>query len=524
MASFIERTQISNVALETRADISQAKMCENFKNMLDNVTNMFTNEGPIYSTWIRFQIGLDNDKDVIIFDNSSTNPKKNLIAQLEYTKCGSGVTNEFTLTVQYDPFNMGQETADTIEQLDEYVAKAMSAHISDNLSALRGYIQYGYNAVSDTSLVSPRYKFYLTDASTEVRFESGISTYVFKGCSTLAADCDNNTKFGAVTNWRLMDIIEWTLYYWYGTSEHVPAHTGDGKPTDNEYKYKIDIPDAIYDDSPLEISVEAKSGMTPWEYCQELLDKYPLTRSEMESGEYDNLEALSYAQRPRYVMWLDDSTNTIHINHVVPKVEVDDDGNVSGVAETSLLAINHTFTWGTQSQNIVLGWKPEVNTMIYLIRKARTMRAEKELADINESGNEEAIKSSKERLVEVNDDLNELYDAQLQILGIPSDIPLGVEIKVCPKILETMSRTAGVYVTNGATDVISSNGFFSTTLKLYRIRNLDVQTVTFDIPPIDTNEQAQQDNKNVGLEVENTIEISKTEIDVPGQPSGGTYA
>ena len=117
-SSYIERTKINGV--EYSKVPSQTQLLNDFENKLSNVIQMLENEGPVLSTWIRFQLGTSGNP--VYFDSSSTNPKKNLIAQLYIKKNGADVANSFTLTVQYDPFNMGQDTADIVEQLDEYVA------------------------------------------------------------------------------------------------------------------------------------------------------------------------------------------------------------------------------------------------------------------------------------------------------------------------------------------------------------------------------------------------------------------
>ena len=471
MANYIERTEIKS----TNVTMSQDKMCTNYENMLNNVTNMLNKEGPITTTWIKFQIGTNSNNNAIVFDSSSTNPKKNLIANLSITKSNAGTANSFTLVIQYDPFNMGQETADIIEQLDEYVANAMSYDFNSDINIMRGHIQYGYNSVSDSALVSPDYTFYITNANTEVKFESGISTYTFEGVSTIGADSDNTTKFPAIENKSLLVVVAQTLYYWYGDSSKKPPHIEDIQIPDNEYKYEIDISEDLYEDSP-DIDYEPeRSGMTPFEYCQQLLNDYPLTKSEQNSELYQNLDKLSYAQRPRYIMYIDDAEQKIRITHAVPKVtenSLNGGKNVS-ISEEARLKINYKFYWGQKTQNIVVGWRPEVNTMLYLIRRARATRYSMDLDDAIKSGDEGSIKGAKDKLVNVNDDLNEMFDAQLQILGIPADPPLGVLIPIVPTILETTSRTAGWYMITGCTDNISSNGVYITTLRLYRIRGLD---------------------------------------------------
>jgi hypothetical protein len=276
-----------------------------------------------------------------------------------------------------------------------------------------------------------------------------------------------------------MDIIEWTLYYWYGDEANVPKHTdASNKPYENIYKYKIDIPDELYNDSLENISVDAKSGMTPWQYCQTLLNDYPLTKSEQESGLYDDLSDLSYSQRPRYAMYLNDSTNTIHITHIVPKVITNSAGEVIQASESSLLSIDKfKFYWGMQSGNIVTDWKPSVDTKLYLIRKALKLRYERAISTAASNGDTDTEELLKSQLTTVNDELIEQYDAQLDIIGIPSDIPLGIEITVIPTILETQSRTAGIYTICSATDTISSNGLYTTSLNLFRLRGLSDTTL-----------------------------------------------
>lgn len=493
MANYVERTAIKS----NEVTLSQKEMCTNYENMLNNVTNMLNVEGPVISTWIKFKIGTDNNNNPIIFDSSSTNPKKNLIANLSITKSNAGTANKFTLVIQYDPFNMGQDTADIIEQLDEYVAQSMSYDFDTDLNTLRGHLQYGYNAVSDSALVSPDYTFFLTSATSEVKFESGISTYTFEGTSTISADSDNSTKFPAVSEGKVLKIVEETLYYWYGDPSKKPSRITNITPTDNDYKYSIDIPDYLYEDSPdIEKSIPEQSGMSPIEYCQQILNDNPLTASEKESGMYDDMTKLNYAQRPRYYIYIDDAAMTIRVTHVVPKV-TNSNTDESGVAEESELKINYKFYWGQKTQNIVVGWKPEVNNMLYLIRKARVLRYERDnsLSQVQNSDNDNSKQSITDKLVKVNDDLNEMYDAQLQVLGIPADPPIGALIPILPTILETPSRTAGLYMIIGCTDEISSSGVYITTLRLLRIRGLNDPAKYLE-PPSDTTTTQPNENNN----------------------------
>lgn len=478
MANYISRN-MQNVS----STINLQTMAKNYTNMLNSVANMIVNDGPIYDVWITFQIGTSKP---ITFNSSSTNPKENLIASLHVDKTGADIANGFQLVVQYDPFIYGQNSTDKLEILDECIARAMSYDFDEygekkgNLNALRGTIQYGYNSTSDTNLVSPKYKFIISDIQSEVKTDSGITTYTFKGTSELSTDCDNVASFTEIKQWKMLDVIEWTLYYWYGDPDHKPSHTGDAPPSDNAYKYRIDIPDDVYDAAKETIiDVPATSGITPWQYCMNILQKYNLTDDERKSGEYDNSEELSYNQIPRYSMFLtdEDGIQTIHISHIKPVSATTYEGTLKK-SEKGSLQIDYTFTWGKQlNKNIVVGWKPEVILKSYLIRKALYLRKQEHLKKLEEEGRLEELKKAKQDMAGFNVDLLEVYDAQLQLVGIPATPPVNAEVRVIPRILETESRQAGVYRITKCSDDINTAGIYTTTLTLIRVRGLKDETI-----------------------------------------------
>lgn len=511
MASNITRRNAPNIV----ATQDTTRITTRFNNMLYDVDRMIRQEGPIYSTWIRFQLGKSNP---ITFDTSSTSLYENLIASLQFNKCGAGSGNDFTLEIKYDPFNYGQQSKDKIEALDEYIAQAMSA---DELETdqLRGTLQYGYNYTKDNNLVSPRYEFYLTDADSQVTFDSGMTSYTFKGVSYISTDCEFNASFTDITNWKFMDIINWTLFYHYGSNNKRPKHIGQNDTTSKSaLGYAIDIPERLFTDSLENISVPARSEMSPWQYCQDLMRQYNLLKSQKESGKYDSSD-LPASKIPRYVMWItdQDGERTIHIDHCTP-----DDGSQNN-------KINFDFTWSKNSNNIITGWHPQVDLKLYLIRKMNYLReVEKlnkardealaeieadqkstdELSNIVNKGmswidswlpdwvtldnkitdainggianrNEgyielknSIIQKYQEKVKSIDNELDEFYDAQLELIGIPADVPLSAEITVKPVVLESISRTAGVYMIKSATDNINNQGVFTTTLDLWRIRKL----------------------------------------------------
>lgn len=355
----------------------QKAMAANYTNYMNKVTDMLVNDGPIYDVWIKFQIGLTNP---IVFDSRSQNKSENLIASLEMTKSCAGVANDFTLTIQYDPFDMGQksEETDIVEQLDEFIAQAMATDFTDSNKSLRGRLQYGYNSTSDTNLVSPNYEYYITGATSNIRYNSGLATYTFTGVSLLSADCDNTQSFPSHDDWDLFDVILGILYKYYGDPDNPPNHVSGVVPDDNPYHYLIDIPDDLYVDGLKagDFRCEACSGMTAWQYCMKLLDDNPLTKSQYDSGEYDGiLEQLTYTERPKYLMYLEDieGQHIIRIRHVTPTIVIEDNNVVSvEINDENALKIDYNITWGLQNKNnIVVEWSPQIDLQLYLIRNAK---------------------------------------------------------------------------------------------------------------------------------------------------------
>lgn len=517
---------IKNVNISTTYDttnnliIDQKTMAQNYTNYMNKVTDMLVNDGPIYDVWIKFQIGLS---DPIIFDSRSRSKNENLIASLEMKKSCAGTANDFTLVIQYDPFDMGQKTADIVEQLDEFIAQAMATDFDDSNKSLRGKIQYGYNSTSDTNLVSPNYEFYISGAASNIKFNSGLATYTFNGVSLLSADCDNTQSFPAHDNWDLFDVVLGILYKYYGDPDNPPKYVKGVSPDENNYHYLIDIPDELYNDGLTAkengFSCEATSGMTPWQYCMKLLDDNPLTKSQVESGKYnDILSELNYAERPKYLMYLEDieGQHVIRIRHVTPTLHIEDGKVISTeLDETDTIKINYDITWGLQNKNnIVVEWSPQIDLQLYLIRNA-LYRSGKHQLLTNKSYNIDADilnAINENQFLGIAQSVQTPFDAQLTIVGIPADPPLGAYITIKPRILESVSRTAGVYMITGCTDNISTNGIYTTTLDVYRVKSTINDLINDEYKRQEKIYIQQQENQTVEWE-RRQAEVYATKID-----------
>lgn len=501
---------------------NSGKLAQRFETMMDNVMQMIEKEGPIYHTWIAFQVGgFDNP---VVFNTDTTNPNQNCIASLSLTKSGAGTANQFTLKIVFDLFNYGQQSNHSeLEKLDQFLADAMANNIENTETGLLGYLQYGYVSTStDLDLSSPFYSYYLTDATSDIDTSSGIAQYTFEGVTTLSSDCDFSANIGSYpTNWKLLDVVEWTIFYYYGDNENKPAHT-TGDCLDNEYKYRIDIPEDLYsanteltvgyvnEDKPLEATTA-----NPIQYVQELLAKFPLTKSEIDSGIWNNLEELNYNQRPRYDWYITDhdGVKTWHLTHYCPGVSNSSNNTITeetDVNNDTNYELSNVITWGLQQKNIVLDWKPQVDLKSYLIRKASLKRVRDAMdktgaIDLDSFKNNtyyKDIKNAVDNNVYRQEEsiVQEYYNAEITFVGIPAEPPVNLRMKIIPRILETVSRTQGTYLVKKSTDNITNTGVYSTTCELCRIDNIDSSYASLKQQIQEQEKQQQQVSSNSGSE------------------------
>jgi len=474
------------------ATTTPKKMAAKYDNMITAIINMLNKQGPIYSTWIRFQIG---ETEPITFDSTSDNKKENMIAGLTFNKKGAGTVNDFELVIKYDPFDYGQNTQDKVELLDELIAHAMRVDMNDSNKRLRGFIQYGYNVPDDTTLVSPKYEFFLTNAESEIDWSTGISEYTFEGTTMLAIDADFSTSIpefkgeGEEKGINLIDIVESVLWSYYGISSNQPSHlVGNLTHHANDYNYKIEVDDDIRKDAP-EITTSAVSSQSPWIYCRDLLESH-MSKSDEDKQKYK--EDMPYREVPHYLMYVTDEADnkTIHITYICPA-----DSSANNVK------INHVFEWGKEGiPDIVVKWNPQVDLRLYLIQKAANKRASEIKKAAGDNASEEFLNAVKNNYLR-NADVYEMYDAVLTTIGIPADVPLCAEFTIKPRILESDSRTAGIYMLQGCTDRIASNGTFVSEIKLLRIRDIGAAPVS--------NAKAQE--KSTGKDtIDLTTETNKT--------------
>lgn len=497
--------------------IQQETMASNFENMLSKVNNMIKSDSA-YSVWIRMTIG---KKDELVFDNSSTNKAENLFMSLKYKKSGAGTANQFEFQVAFDLFDYGQTTRGRVEKLDELLYQAMNVVALDNAKDIfYCRFQYGYNVLGDTQIVSPNYEGLITGIEPNVDYSNGKTYYTITGTSYVEGS-QLSHSFDAVSNWNAMDLVLWNLWYYHGNPETTYTIFDEnyhGRRDDRSKLaqngtspiFNIDIPAELHN-SCSNVTMEEVPSMTAIDYCKYVLENTYNINDPKFNGDTDNpgYNLKEGESEPFYTLYITDSGSggvpTVHIAYIG-----------SGDAVGGIRTINFDFSWYNRTNNIVLGWKPQVNLMAYFLTRAKQEALEKstqedmdnENSEIDRlsqpdswlennlkeghisqdaynwamgirstklqsllNGHEARIRDWEESLDALRNENLEYYNSTLTLVGIPSDIPLNILLNIKPRILESVSRTQGKYYVKGATDRITTNGLFTTTLELMRYYN-----------------------------------------------------
>lgn len=366
----------------TQAVISVDTMATRFENMLNRVSNMIKRNN-IYSVWIRLTIG-KSDGNKIIFDTSSQNKDENLMMSLDYEKVGAGIGNKFTFKVAFDLFNYGQETKKNVEKLDELIYRALNVEEYENaIDYFYCNFQYGYNVVGDTQIVSPFYEGLITEIVPSVDYSNGKTYYTISG-SSMTTGTGLKYSYDQIGNadnkegrWNGLDLVQWILWYYHGNPDTVSQMSQDYSGNiGNQHqdvkdgiatKFNIDIPKDLIKSASL-VYMEKIPSMTPIDYCKEVLNRTVNTSDSKFNGDITNpgynLEEGDF--KPYYTIYITDSGGsgipTIHVAYI------GSNGDLQAIQ--GLRTINFEFEWFSKTNNIVIGWQPQVDLMSYFAARA----------------------------------------------------------------------------------------------------------------------------------------------------------
>ena len=336
-------------------------------------------------------------------------------------------------------------------------------------------------------------------------------------------------------NKGLIDYVNETLYYYYGDSAHKPSHISSDETYGGSFRYRIVIPEKLFEDQPT-FTADAVTGISPWTYCKNLLQgkmsksdaenetykdsatiikpRYSMFISDANQTIYVNYVSPlndKYIEKVDYTFtWSTDLTTNI-VTSWNPQVDLkqyliqratkartfsqnlttyDSTVEVANTYETEV----KTDSTSTKKQNTKIpNYRLPVSNPLFsskvdvsqlpdpseirfqgpLYSNSSKSTSTTNTADVNtDSTGQEVVEGYKNDNDEINSEVYEMYDAELETIGIPADPVLLAEVKVVPRILESVSRTAGYYIIQGCTDEIDNRGRYTSTLKLFRMKNL----------------------------------------------------
>lgn len=494
-----------NIDINKTVIVSRQDMANDFKNMMIKVSDMIDRQ-PIYATFIYFQIGISEADKSCVFNTTSTNPKSNLITSLSFKKQCVGTANEMEIHIIYDPFNYGQDTetdnkdSSMLEALDDKVAQVMAWALDDNTSngtnnIMRCWLQYGYNDTNDSNLISPKYQLYITGADSSMNASTGVIEYTFTAQSLITAHAESTFKPNTVSKDQpVITTVANVLYEYYGNpnQQDKPSQiTANRSEKNSDLKYNIHIDASLFDTQrKFKEDYCVTSLITPFTYCNNILNEYNLNQPDFDSGNYSDDKAI-YNNKPYYALSIIDSnkndgTGDICLSYVTPSNSQSQNITIDFPITWSnnknrtfnVLIDNKNVPQTARPNNLVIDWRPETDLRLYILQKMVLLANNDniKIEDENDSTSKVIAEAQKNKSSYAGLDAIERYDATLDLVGIPAEPPLMAELKILPVFLQKVSRTAGVYAIKSVTDTINTNGVFRTSLTLQRLRGLEEKT------------------------------------------------
>lgn len=387
-----------------------------FANMVKKVDNMMkSNLG--YTTWVKFKL---NNLEI-----DTASPSNNYFMHLQNEKNGSGCANKFTLNISFVP---GYGSNDV-----NFIDKALAT------SNRTCELMYGYYG-SGSELVTAKYSGTMMDYSVEIR--DGALYYTITGYSNIVRLIEDRGTYGS-------------------------GYTKPKKPTTvlkeifeqklGPLGYKVEIEPGSNDD--MEVEIQEMTDVTLFEYADTLM-RMARCSSEDENTRPEEMSMYGYIIN-------DSDPKTVTIKKFDPKSK----------AEPVFV-----FNWMDPTKsggNIVIDFKTEFKG-IMLMAYDYINQNEKNYSAINLRGDVVPFniqspvgfeENTIDKIVEKNVWARAMqlsYRANMTLLGIPYDIPIGTCIKVIPLIMGKAHLTQGKYMVLRTIDIIDPSGFI-TTLDLLKL-------------------------------------------------------
>lgn len=433
---------------------SQARM-KQFRDMVSVLPKALT--GSLYTPFIEFIVG------GIKFATYESN---DYFMQMSCTFSGTGldVANQYSIQLAYMP---------KPNQDPNFIDEALAGVTADNKPVT---IRFGYNGIPGYNLLSSTYKCLITGYT--VTIQNNYFYYTINCVSQGTMYREQRFNFPRVPN---IDPINWIYQCWTGNIKGLESLSDqyDLKIDQDAYGHveKMDIGYNKDSEGNVTNNDSALNDVTVFEFLDTVLYNIKDT---------DNDNAVYW-----YELVDTKEKQTVVIHRTVIESEKD----LSGLA-------TFTFDWGGNHQdnstnNLILSFETEYKGEVNI---AMTEDIFSKKYAIDSEGRKLTAMGYFEYLVPdyVRQDYYRdakfwsrstlwAYNAQMELLGIPADIPIGAYIEVNPLIYGRKHHTAGIYIITGARCDISANGF-RTNLSLTKV-NVDAELKWFKYQNSNTNSQ-----------------------------------
>lgn len=366
---------------------------------------------------------------------------------ISYSGEGTGTANSFTVTLAYLPKPM-----DRVNFIDE----ALSGVAADQKPCM---LRYGYSGIPGYNLLSSEYECLVLGYSLQIR--DNYLYYTINCISTGAKWRERRYNFGFA---KEVDPINYIYQSWTRTDLGISK---DYDLTIDQDAYghveKVDLGYIYNEDGEIVVGQSSLNDVTIYEFLDTVLSEVVDTDDATAYYWYEVIDVKNKKQFAIHRTLISEDTITSLF------------GNKNQII--------FTFDWGGNHQdnstnNLILGFdvdfKGEVNiattegilTTRSVYDNTGTLVEAEGMEDyqVGDFVKQDFSNTTKFWAKSVN----WAYTAQLEIVGVPADIPIGGYIEINPLIYGNKHHTAGVYMITGSKSNITSGGFV-TNLQLVKV-------------------------------------------------------
>ena len=439
-----------------------------FKNMTEGL-GKWAYKGQSFTPYLMFQIG-DDDTGVVFTTHSKNS---NYFMSFSHTHSGAGAANEFTLTLAFAP----SPTTD-ISKMEKLFNTTSCKY------------RYGYD---QPYVLSPTYKGILLKYS--VSMNNNLLTYTLSGYGSVIESNEHKFSFEQIGEYVTETSSDSTTITTTVKNGIRPTEflAGEVNKKAKSYHKKISIDKNAYQKDQ-EVVIPAMSEMT----LPEVIDKVLSLAYCLDSDGQNDGSQFYYYTIPHHAY---DEVDEFVVKRVVK------DNSVISKITTAI-----EFDWGGLSfnkspytANIVQNFSAEYDGSIAIAATSQDTDGGENVYALDKYGQVVTTRLIADS-AKAGDDLSNIqienynkwakltqysYEATLELVGIPCEIPMGTYIKVRPLIYGIEHHTGGTYFTETQTDKLDASGF-STTVKLLKVLD-ERDSAIYQVPdarPSMTKEQA----------------------------------